>query len=53
MASSFLVSSVDVEGSMLVMVMARRIGFGTVTSEFVSTRFRLSVRRMPVYVERL
>ena len=46
MARPFLVSSVDVEGSILVMMMARRVGFGTVTSEFVSIRFRLVVRRL-------
>ena len=46
MARSFLVVFVDVEGSILVMMMARRIGFATVTSEFVSIRFRLAVRRL-------
>ena len=34
-----------VEGSILVMMMARNVGFGTVTSEFVSILFRLAVRR--------
>ena len=46
MARTFLVSSVDVEGSIFVMMMARSVGFATVTSEFVSTRFRLAVRRL-------
>ena len=46
MARPFLVSSVVVEGSILFMMMARRVGFATVTSEFVSTRFRLVVRRL-------
>ena len=44
MARPFLVASVDVEGSFLVMMMARRVGFATVTTEFVSIRFRLAVR---------
>ena len=42
----FLVSSIDVEGSMVVIMMARRVGFANVTSEFVSIRFRLAVRRL-------
>ena len=46
MARPFLVASVDVEGSILVMIMARCIGFAAVTSEFVSIRFRLAVRRL-------
>ena len=46
MARPFLVASVDVEGSILVMMMARCIGFATVTSEFISVRFRLAVRRL-------
>ena len=46
MARPFLVASVDVEGSILVMMMARRVGFATVTSDFVSIRFRLAVRRL-------
>ena len=46
MARPFLVACVDVEGSILVMMMARCIGFATVTSEFVSFRFRLAVRRL-------
>ena len=45
MARTFPVASVDVEESILVMMMARRVGFATVTSEFVSIRFRLVVRR--------
>ena len=35
-----------VDGSILVMMMARRVGFVTVTSEFVWIRFRLAVRRL-------
>ena len=46
MVRPFLVASVDVEGSILVMVMARLVGFATVTSEFVSIPFRLAVRRL-------
>ena len=46
MARPFLVASVDVEGSILVIMMARRVGFGTVTSEFVSICFRFAVRRL-------
>ena len=46
MARPFLVASVDVEGSILVMMIGRRIGFATVTSEFVSIRFRFAVRRL-------
>ena len=42
----FLVASVDVEGSILVIMIARRVGFATVTSEFVSIRFRFVVRRL-------
>ena len=46
MARSFLVASVDVEGSILVLMIARRVGFATVTSEIVSIRFRLAGRRL-------
>ena len=46
MARPFLVASVDVESSNLVMMMARRIGFANITSEFVSIRFRLAVKRL-------
>ena len=46
MARPFLVASVDVESSILVMKMARRVGFPIVTSEFVWIRFRLAVRRL-------
>ena len=46
MARPFLVASVDVEGSILVIMIARRVGFATVTSEFVSIRFRFVVRRL-------
>ena len=35
-----------VEGSVLVMMMARRVGFATVRSEFLSTPFRLAVGRL-------
>ena len=45
MARPFLVASVDVEGSILVMMMARCVGFATVRSKFVWIRFRLAVRR--------
>ena len=44
MARPFLVASVDVEGSILVMMMARRVVFAIVRSEFVSIRFRMAVR---------
>ena len=46
MARPFLVASVEVEGPILVIMMARRVGFAAVTSEFVSIRFRLAVRRL-------
>ena len=46
MARPFLVASVDVEGSILVKMMAKRVGFATVRSEFVSIRFRMAVRRL-------
>ena len=46
MARPFLVASLDVEGSILVMMSVRCIGFATVTSEFVWIRFRLAVRRL-------
>ena len=46
MARPFLVVAVDVEGSVFVMMMARRVGFATVTPEFISTRFRLTLRRL-------
>ena len=46
MARPFLVASVDVEGSILVLMMARRVGLATVRLEFVSIRFRLAVRRL-------
>ena len=46
MARPFLVAFVDVGGSILFLMMARRVGFATVTSEFVSIRFRLAVRRL-------
>ena len=45
MARPFLVSSVEVDGSSFVMMMARSVGFATVTSEFVSIRFKLALRR--------
>ena len=37
---------IDVEGSTLFMMMARRVGFATVTSEAVLIRFMLAVRRL-------
>ena len=46
MEKPFLVASVDVEGSILVMMMARCIGIVTVTSQFDWIRFRLAVRRL-------
>ena len=46
MARPFLVAFVDVEGSILVMMMARCVGFATVRSDFVWYRFRLAVRRL-------
>ena len=46
MARPFLVASVDVEGSILVLMMARRVGLANVRSELVSIRFRLAVRRL-------
>ena len=46
MARPFLVASVDVESSTLVMMMARRVDFATVTSEFVWIHFKLAVRRL-------
>ena len=46
MSKPFLAASVDVEGSILVLMMARRVCFATVTSEFVSILFRLAVRRL-------
>ena len=46
MARPFLVAFVDVEGSNLVIMMARLVRFETVTSEFVLIRFRLAVRRL-------
>ena len=46
MARRFLVASVDVEGSIVVIMMARRVGFATVTSEYVSICLRLAVRRL-------
>ena len=46
MARPFLVASIDVEGKILVMMIARRVGFATVTSEFVLIRLRLAVRQL-------
>ena len=46
MARPFLVVAVDVEGSIFVMMMARRVGFDTLTPEFISIRFRLALRRL-------
>ena len=47
MSRPFLVASVDVEGSILVLMMARRVGLATVRSEFVSIRFKLAVGGLP------
>ena len=46
MGRPLLVASVDVEGSILVMMMAKRVGFATVKSEFNSIRFRLAMRSL-------
>ena len=46
MARPFLVAFVDVEGSILVLMITRRVGLATVRSEFVSIRFRLALRRL-------
>ena len=46
MARPFLVASIDIEGSNFVILMARRVGFATLTSEIVSIRFRFAVRRL-------
>ena len=46
MARPFLVVAVDVAGSIFVMMMARRVGFAIVTSEFISIRFRLALRQL-------
>ena len=43
MARPFLVVAVDVKGSIFVMMMARRVGFATVTLGFISIRFRLAL----------
>ena len=46
MARPFLVASLDAEGSILVMMMAKLVGFTIVRSDFVWIRFRLAVRRL-------
>ena len=46
MARPFLVASVDFEGSIFVIMMTRRVGFATVTSEIVSICFRFAVRQL-------
>ena len=46
MARPFLVASVNVEGSNLVLMMARRVDFATVRSEFVSIRFKVAGKRL-------
>ena len=46
MARPFLVASVDTEGSILVLMITRRVGLATVRSELVSIRFRLAARRL-------
>ena len=43
-ASIYWGTQTVVEGLILVLMMARRVGFATVRSEFVSIRFRLAVR---------
>ena len=42
MARPFLVAFVDVDGSILVLMITRRVGLATVRSEIVSIRFRLA-----------
>ena len=46
MARPFLVASVDVDGSFLVLMMARRVRLAAVKLEIVSIRLRLDVRRL-------
>ena len=46
MARHFLFASVDVESSILVLMITRRVGLATVRSEFVSICFRLALRRL-------
>ena len=46
MARPFLVASLVAEGSILVMMMAKLVGFATLRSDFVWIRFRLAVRRL-------
>ena len=46
MARLFLVASLFAEDSILVMIIAKLVGFATVTSEIVWIRFRLAVRRL-------
>ena len=46
MSRPFLVASIDVEGSILVMMLVRRVRFATVTSEFVWIRLRLATRQL-------
>ena len=46
MARPFLVAFLEAEDSILVMIMAKLVGFATVRSEFVWIRFRLAVRRL-------
>ena len=41
MARPFLVASVDTEGSILVLMITRRVGLATVRSELVSIRFQV------------
>ena len=45
-ASIYWGTQTIVEGLILVLMMARRVGFDTVRSEFVSIRFRMAVRRL-------
>ena len=39
-------ASLDAEGSIFATMMARRVGFATVTPELVLVRIRLAVRRL-------
>ena len=41
-------ASLDAEDSILVMIMAKLVGFATVRSDFVWIRFSLAVRRLRV-----
>ena len=45
-ASIYWGTETVVEGLILVLMMAKRVGFATVRSEIVSIRFKLAVRRL-------